>query len=80
MRSYKYIFGLLLLILLTHCNMVKYRDYEEIHEHTGNKKYEVVSILKQNYKIRETLLDGVKNQLIVNVKTTPIKEEDIEYR
>ena len=80
MRILQYVLGLLLLIFLSNCSMIEYRNYEELNKHPGNEKYEIAPVLDQNYKIRETLLDSVKNQLIVNTKTTPIKEENTEYR
>src|SRR5690625_7407608 len=80
MRIYQHSLGLLLLILLNNCSMKDHRNYNELHEHKGNKKYEIVSILDQDYLIREVLLDSVKNQLIVNTKTTPIKQKYTDYR
>ena len=31
--------------------MVKYRNYKELHEHEGNEKYEVTSILSKEFEV-----------------------------
>lgn len=71
-------------LILTNCNMNgqsnNYGEYKELHEHPGTENYEVVSILDPEYLIRQTSLDRDQQQLIVNTKTSPIKEEETEYK
>ena len=59
--------------------MVKYRNYEQLHEHPGNNKYVVKKVYTEEYEIREVLLDKKKSDLFIYAKTNPIKKEERIY-
>ena len=60
--------------------MVKYNDYKELHEHEGNEKYEIFTILSKDYEIVHMTLNKDKKQIIIGGKTNPIKEEERETK
>ena len=56
--------------------MIEYHNYEELHEHSGNEKYEVITILPKEYEVGDVLLDKGNSNLNFYAKTNPIKKKE----
>lgn len=80
MKTYKFIIIYFFSIQLISCSMIEYRNYKEFHEHEGNGKYEVTTILPKEYKIGDIELDKVKAELVMYAKKNPVKKEERESK
>ena len=60
--------------------MMEHRNYEELHEHKGNKKYEVVTIVPENKEAAYIHYDTVAQNFVLDAYYEPVKKEDSTYQ
>jgi len=72
---------ILLIITLSSCTMIKYRDFEELYKNKGTENYEVIEIIPKQNQASYFQLDTVTKKIFVNSFFEPRskRSEDMEY-
>ena len=60
--------------------MIEHQNYEELHEHSGNKKYEVVTVVPENKEAAYIHFDTGNQNFVLDAYYEPIKKEDSTYQ